>query len=232
MPLGVTVISEVAGSTAHAADINNNNATIIGATTPTFNVVYQTAGVADSGEAGGTFYAASGADVGVVQPFHAVMLHVPTSISTSIQDSHQATLPVTINLISIYKFQLSWTASTTGQTFVHASYSTSGNCILEVNEEEGTFHYHCDGCDQVHPHLSLAEHLITQHLKIFQERGTHALPGNYGLCVVCPHCGGTEHFNTALTGADEQERSSHPYRHRHASKIRQAQRAKGLLLHP
>jgi hypothetical protein len=105
-----------------------------------------------------------------------------------------------------------------------ATYSTVGNCLLDLNADGGRFAWHCDVCGEVFTDLAIGDHLRVATL-------FGAEPGRSALAISCPGCARrgvevVEAFNTAMTAADELDGHHHPHRAEQARLIR------AVMAHP
>ncbi len=240
MGLGVSTITEVAGQTAHASDINSNNASIVGANSPIFDLIRQTSGVSESGKAGGTGYVpGAGQNTGFCVNFKRTMINTPSSITLSAGFTSNVG-SVAATAIDTLGFNLQMPGSSTGLVTWQGLYSTNGNCLLEVHPGKDTFHHHCDICGEYNLHIKLSA------LRVDTSGGE--APGESALCFECPVCESrrseqdrkkgrgavTESWNTALFSAEEEEgfAPEHPGRHLQVRVIRAVQQILGLPVHP
>lgn len=123
--------------------------------------------------------------------FKTVMTNAPTSLTLAVADSANIA-STTADHIDKYgfTFQVNPTAANT-YTKWSGTYTTVGNCLLALDATAQTFDHHCDACG----HLSLATPFDALQLQ--------PAPIGPALAFACPSCGASEHFNVALTSADE-----------------------------
>lgn len=188
------------------------------------------AGNQETGRAGLQVQATAAAQVwGVAVNFKTVLTNAPTSINLGVDSGGTANVALlTANNISPYGFWLTLQSGAAGQMFWRGIYQTVGNCLLAYDAVTGTFDHHCDGCGAVHREVPLA--------RLTHQAG--ATPADSALAFVCPSCGRQEHFNCALSAADEADETpqvSGQYattRGAQATLIRQLMTALGLELAP
>lgn len=225
MGLQAVLISYTPSTTIKSADMNSNLAALNGATVPIFNTVLATAGVGETGRAGGTLYAPSSTIVGLQTNFKKVMQNTPTSITLNATFTNNFS-GVVATSIDAYGFQIQWTVTNTGASSWQGQYVTVGNSILDIDGESRTFTHHCNSCDKIINELPLE----SKHLHI--HRGESGEPHETGLALTCPECGVVESFNTRLTGQDEQlVFRKIPNRHVQSALIRQLMKHVGLKSH-
>lgn len=157
----------------------------------------QAGGAPISGQCGAQFQATGAGQVFMVDvTFGTTASSTPTSITLAPISSVNAT-GAGVSNPSTQGFTLFWTSSGAGACAYHATYTTVGNCLLDVDAARGTFAHHCDGCDLTRRGLRLRDDLNVHRLGTDDQGREHA-----GLTVECP-CGRVECFNTTLTEAEE-----------------------------
>jgi hypothetical protein len=155
--------------------------------------------------------------------FKTVCTNTPTSITlTSSAINNVASTQV--DAINRYGFYWLAKAAAAGLMQWYGTYTTVGNCLLAVDSTARTFDHHCD--NPTCGHISRAQP-VSDVIALKTEVGA-------AMSYTCPNCGTSEHFNCALTAADEADptpQGSGEYvttRGAQASLIRQLMTALGL----
>lgn len=121
--------------------------------------------------------------------------------------------------------------------------TVAGNCLVDVDEEEGTYTYHCDSCEArakrrhgcvgmaceaCHARAIQAGLSITEALRVDRSNDRGG-PGQVAIAHDCPDCGVTECFlpNSFAHDADPEHPTNHADRARHVALIRRVQRHLG-----
>lgn len=186
-----------------------------------------TAGHQETGETGGQAYTLATDQLGWATNFKNVMTNVPSSITLTRTDSVNTTGSISVQHLSVYGFWSSVQVSNSAQTYWNGLYATVGNCLLAVYAEEGEFDHHCDICQHValdvpltklqvvadpsaprRGRLAQAWYRLTRALRLAPlDAPAPWIPGVSALTYTCEHCGAMECFATALTAADELDKT-------------------------
>lgn len=187
----------------------------------------------ETGYCGGTFIATAGGQQGSDgQNYKTVMASAPSSITLTTVSSSNATSPGTNN-IDVYGFNVTWNSSTSGQSTYLAHYKTNGNTLLEVRDD-GTFDWHCDGCQGRHVALhnclgcdDCHERAVHRGLTLKSHMRVGRMPaggqhGDQEMTITCPSCGMVEAFNCNLGPEREDARECGEEQAKKARLIRRA----------
>lgn len=145
----------------------------------------------ETGTTGGGFTATAAGQYNIHGiNFKTVMTNVPTSITLVVQFQAN-TSGVTADSITLYGFHFFFTSAAAGLAQWYGTYITVGNCLLAVDASAGTFDHHCEVCGHVASAAPVSALVVSADKR--------------GLSYTCPSCGASEHFNVALSAADEAD---------------------------
>lgn len=161
------------------------------------------AGVLMSGKTGARTSILSGTTVYVAGTFSSPLSAAPTGMTFSAADFAENMSGLGATFMTTTGFAAFWLSSAGAGQYSSwvGNYTTSGNCIYDLDTAARTFTHHCEECGQERAGLSL-----DTDISVTAEAGktiAESRPGAYGLTVACP-CGARESFNTGLSAADEQ----------------------------
>lgn len=189
-----TNTSAIAGKVSKSGDTISGGLTVGGVLAVSAPPVLS-AGNQETGVAGFSCPGTGGHDVAIVKNFKTVLTNAPSSINTSNLATPTNAVGLNVNLLTRYGFNMFWQASATGDTGWDIQYTTVGNCLLALDAAARMFDHHCDQCGAVHQGVAVTALGISQ----------GATADLTAVSYTCPDCGAMEHFNCALTAADESD---------------------------